>query len=295
MSLNPATAALSGSGASLEALRLGAAKNPKGAVQEAARQFESLFMQELLKNMRSGSLGADWLDNDGAKLGKDLLDGQLAGQVSGQPGGLGELIARQLEKQLGTADTGQKKESATMALQRIRAARRTAVHADAAPAGSGSQRASSFVQQHQQAARAAEAKTGIPAAYIIGQAAHESGWGRHEIRNADGSTSHNLFGIKAGGNWKGEVAQITTTEYVDGVPRKVVAKFRAYGSYQDAFLDWASLIKNSPRYAQVVAEGQSAHGFAQGLQRAGYATDPAYADKLGRVIQMAQRLQHANS
>lgn len=293
MTPTTATATLSGGSASLEALRLGAGKDPKGAVKEAARQFESLFMQELLKNMRSGSLGADWLDNDGAKLGMDLLDGQIADQVSGQPGGLGELIARQLEKQLGAAQAKPQKESATLALQRVRAARRTALHTDAAPVGSGPQRASAFVQQHQKVARAAEAKTGIPAAFIIGQAAHESGWGRHEIRNADGSTSHNLFGIKAGSNWAGKVARITTTEYVDGVPRKVVAKFRAYDSYQDAFLDWASLIKNSPRYAQVIAEGQSAHGFAQGLQRAGYATDPAYASKLGRVIQMAE--QYANS
>ena len=82
-----------------------------------------------------------------------------------------------------------------------------------------------------------------------------------------------------------------TTEYVNGQPQKVVAKFRAYGSYAESFADYAKLIKGSPRYAGVVASAESAQGFARGLQRAGYATDPAYADKLTRVINTTLRLQ----
>ena len=128
---------------------------------------------------------------------------------------------------------------------------------------------------------------------MVAQAAHESGWGKHEIKNADGSASFNLFGIKAGANWKGPVAEVTTTEYIDGVARKVVAKFRAYASYADSFSDYAKMMKDSPRYAQVVASAGSAQGFAQGLQRAGYATDPAYADKLTRVINTTLRLQRS--
>ena len=151
----------------------------------------------------------------------------------------------------------------------------------------------SFVQRHQQAARAAEAATGIPAANLIGQAAHETGWGRHEIRNKDGTPSHNLFGIKAGAGWTGKVAEVTTTEYVNGVARKVTAKFRSYGSYEEAFTDHARLLTRSPRYARVVSEGETARGYAQNLQRAGYATDPAYADKLTRVINTTLRLQRA--
>ena len=126
---------------------------------------------------------------------------------------------------------------------------------------------------------------------MVAQAAHESGWGKREIKNADGSTSFNVFGIKAGGSWKGPVAEIVTTEYINGEPRKVVAKFRAYKSYEESFNDYARLMQNSPRYGQVVAQASTPEGFAQGLQKAGYATDPAYAEKLGRVINTTLRLQ----
>jgi peptidoglycan hydrolase FlgJ len=127
----------------------------------------------------------------------------------------------------------------------------------------------------------------------VAQAAHETGWGQRNIKNADGTPSHNLFGIKAGASWTGPVAEITTTEVVDGQARKVTAKFRAYASDAESFADYAKLMKDSPRYAQVVANAGSAQGFAQGLQRAGYATDPAYADKLTRVINTTLRMQRA--
>ena len=151
------------------------------------------------------------------------------------------------------------------------------------------------IRDSQDAARAAEAVSGIPAAFTVAQAAHESGWGQREIRNADGSASHNLFGIKAGPGWTGPVAEVTTTEYVAGEPQRITARFRAYASYAESFQDYARMIKESPRYAGVMADLASAaaspQGFALGLQRAGYATDPAYADKLTRVINTTLRLQ----
>jgi flagellar protein FlgJ len=137
---------------------------------------------------------------------------------------------------------------------------------------------------------AAQRTTGVPAAFVVGQAALESGWGRHEIRHADGRSAHNLFGIKATGGWSGPTVDVTTTEYVDGKPVKAVEKFRAYGSYAEAFRDWASLMSTSARYGGVLREAKSPEGFAQGLQRAGYATDPDYADKLESTIQRALRL-----
>jgi flagellar protein FlgJ len=137
---------------------------------------------------------------------------------------------------------------------------------------------------------------------MVAQAAHETGWGRKEIRTADGGNSHNLFGIKAGAGWTGPVAEITTTEWIGGEPQKLTQKFRAYASYDDAFRDYARLLSQSPRYAQVVADVQgqaptasTAQAFAQGLQKAGYATDPAYADKLGRVINQTLRWQRVNA
>jgi len=162
-----------------------------------------------------------------------------------------------------------------------------------ATSASASQRQTDFVGRHTEAARVAEAQTGIPASFMVSQAAHETGWGKHEIKNADGTASHNLFGMKAGANWKGKVAEVTTTEYVNGQPHKVTAKFRAYASYAESFADYAKVMKDSPRYQQVLASAGSVQGFAQGLQRAGYATDPAYADKLTRVINTTLRLQRS--
>jgi flagellar protein FlgJ len=161
------------------------------------------------------------------------------------------------------------------------------------PAAKVSQRPADFIQAHTAAAREAEAQTGIPAAFMVSQAAHETGWGRHQIRHADGTPSFNLFGIKAGPDWKGRVAQVTTTEYVNGVPRKVTARFRAYDSYAESFQDYARLMKGSPRYREVVSSAGTAQAFAHGLQRAGYATDPAYADKLTRVINTTLRLSRS--
>jgi flagellar protein FlgJ len=130
---------------------------------------------------------------------------------------------------------------------------------------------------------AASQTTGIPAQFLVGHAALESGWGKSEPRHADGRASHNLFGIKAGSNWQGATVEATTTEYVKGVPEKRVERFRAYGSYAEAFKDYAQLLAQSPRYAGVV-DSRDAASFAQGLQKAGYATDPAYGSKLERVI-----------
>ena len=140
-------------------------------------------------------------------------------------------------------------------------------------------------------AKAAAARIGVDPKYMLGQAGHETGWGKSEIRNADGSNSFNLFGIKAGGSWTGKVAEITTTEYIDGVPRKVTAKFRAYGSFEESFRDYAQLINNNPRYEKARAQTGSALAYASELQKAGYATDPQYANKLNRAIQSTQRVQ----
>lgn len=268
---------------SAEALRGTAAKDPKTAVRETAKQFEALFMQELMKSMRQATLSTGMFDNEGSKLGVDMLDKQFATQLGGMKGGLADMIARQLEKQIGALTVP------------------TDAPADILKSAKVPTTAAGFVQQHQAAAGAVEAESGIPASFMLGQAAHESGWGRREILQADGSTSHNLFGIKAGGSWKGPVAEITTTEYVDGVPRKTTAKFRAYASYEESFRDYAKLIKESPRYQdayqRAVGAGQNvaatAKSYAQELQAAGYATDPAYADKLSRVINTTLRVQRS--
>jgi flagellar protein FlgJ len=144
--------------------------------------------------------------------------------------------------------------------------------------------ARSFIGKLWPHAQEAARSTGIAPHFILGQAALESGWGRGEIRMADGSASHNLFGIKATKGWSGPTADVLTTEYVNGSAVKTVEKFRAYSSYAEAFKDYANLLAANPRYAQVLNERTDAAAFARGLQQAGYATDPNYAEKLTRVI-----------
>ena len=268
-------------------LRARAASDPRAAIKAAAKQFEAMFMQQLMKSMRESSLGTGMLENSGTQMGTEMLDTQFANKMSGLPGGLAEVIARQLERQMGGTATAPQ-----AAIAAAGAAGAPAGKADVPTTVAPNQQ--EFLRLHQQSAAGAEAQSGIPASFMVAQAAHESGWGKHEIRHADGTSAHNLFGIKAGAGWTGKVAQVTTTEVIDGAPRKVVAKFRAYDSYDESFRDYARLMKDNPRYAQVIAAGNNAQGFAQGLQRAGYATDPGYADKLTRVINTTLRLQRAS-
>jgi flagellar protein FlgJ len=168
-----------------------------------------------------------------------------------------------------------------------------ALQARRTPAGSsvGPDGPRAFLAQHAQAARQAQATSGIPASFMVAQAALETGWGKHEIRFEDGRTSHNLFGIRAGGNWKGPVAEVWTTEFVNGSAQKVRGQFRAYGSYEESFNDYARLISQSPRYAPAMRQLDNPQAFASALQQAGYATAPNYASVLGSMIEKTQRLQ----
>ncbi|MFY0989078.1 flagellar assembly peptidoglycan hydrolase FlgJ [Halomonas sp. C05BenzN] len=132
-------------------------------------------------------------------------------------------------------------------------------------------------------ARAASRTTGVPAELILSQAALETGWGRHEIATGDGRNSHNLFGIKAGGSWQGPTTEVTTHEYLDGRRTRITDSFRVYDSFEAAFTDYARLIGDNPRYARV-STAPSPEQAARELQAGGYATDPAYADKLIAVM-----------
>lgn len=289
---------------SLDSLRGEASKGAtKSGIKEAAKQLESLFMQELMKSMRSTTMDSGMLDNGGTEMGTSMLDTQLAGQMTGLPGGLGDMILKQLERQVGKVAAGGDDAKSGSVFSDAVAGKvgnlaRAATSAGTAKTSSADlgdlsklSPSERFVRQHQQAAEAAEASTGIPSEHILGQAALESGWGKREPKMPDGSSSHNLFGIKAGSSWKGKVAEVTTTEYYNGVPRKVTAKFRAYESYEESFKDHARLLTQNARYGQTVAQADTAQGFAKGLQKAGYATDPAYADKLTKVINTTLRLQ----
>lgn len=285
---------------SLNALKYdaGTANNAQ-TTREVAKQFESLFMRELIKSMRDATMKSGLMEGEQANLGQDLLDQQLSVSMAGQQGGLSEAIARQLSRQMGGADTTFSVPS-TLSLQ-------SALPRAAAPAASGNTPAEAtmqapkgrdgFVQHLSGTAERVAQESGIPASFMLGQAGHETGWGKSEIKHKDGSNSFNLFGIKAGKGWTGKVAEITTTEYINGKAQKVTAKFRAYDSYEDSFRDYAKLIKESPRYEQAesVAQSGSAMAYASALQKAGYATDPEYAKKLSGAINSVLRTQRAQA
>lgn len=279
---------------SLNNLKLEAGQNSPDAAKEAAKQFESLFMRELIKSMREATMKSGLMDGAQGDLGTDLLDQQLSVSMSGAPGGLSEAIARQLSRQMGGADTTISAPS-TLSLPGVTsrsAASTTPVATGPVPKGRDG-----FVQSLSATAERVAQDSGIPASFMLGQAGHETGWGKSEIKTANGGNSFNLFGIKAGKGWTGKVAEITTTEYINGKAQKVTAKFRAYDSYEDSFRDYARLIKESPRYekAESVAQSGSAMAYASALQKAGYATDPEYARKLSGAINSVLRAQRAQA
>ncbi len=144
--------------------------------------------------------------------------------------------------------------------------------------------AAEFTDRMSSHAEVASRGTGLPAVFMLAQAALESGWGKHEIKGENGTSSHNLFGIKASSGWTGKTMDATTTEYINGVKEQRVEKFRAYDSYADSFKDFANLMRNNPRYEKVLANANDAPSYAQAMQSAGYATDPQYAKKLTGVI-----------
>jgi flagellar protein FlgJ len=141
-----------------------------------------------------------------------------------------------------------------------------------------------FVDKLRPAAEAAARAAGLPVEYLLAQAGLESGWGRHQPKDAQNGTSHNVFGIKAGPAWQGKVVEAPTQEVVDGASVPTRARFRAYDSYASSFGDFAKLLRGSKRYAPALAQAADPAAYAKALQRGGYATDPAYAAKLTRAI-----------
>jgi flagellar protein FlgJ len=285
---------------SVEALKREARNDPGKALHAAAAQFEALLMQMMLKSMREAAdVGASTDSQDG-KLYKSMLDQQLSIALAKRGMGLAEPIVRQLSRagaagaqapadstgaatDAGAAAPGAQTAPATVP-QSAPETNLPSVAPSSAAAPELPEAARGFIRKHWPHALEAARATGIAPHFILGQAALESGWGRSEIRAADGTPSHNLFGIKAGRDWRGAQAEVPTTEYVNGAPVKAVDRFRAYGSYAEAFKDYANLLASNPRYAAVLNERVDAAQFARGLQQAGYATDPNYADKLTRVI-----------
>ncbi|UTY58276.1 flagellar assembly peptidoglycan hydrolase FlgJ [Massilia sp. erpn] len=268
-------------------LRQSARAGSPEALKTAATQFEAMFVNMMLKSMREATPQDGPLDSQQTKMFTTMLDQQTSQNIAKKGVGLADMLIRQLSPNgaapsfPGAAELPSGLDSSARLQQSIEA-----VGGSAVASGKGAALPHVRAFQDKLGAHADEASraTGIPAKFMLGQAALESGWGRREIKQRDGSTSHNLFGIKAGPDWKGKVVTATTTEYVNGKAQTRVERFRAYDSYADSFKDYAKLITGNPRYEKVLASAGDASKFAQGLQRAGYATDPNYAAKLTSII-----------
>jgi flagellar protein FlgJ len=288
----------------LQALKSRAAANDPEALRMAARQFEALLLQTLLRQMRETSWRAaedPFAPSESLKLYRELLDRQWVQRiVQGRGLGFAEKMAEQMLKGQGLGEAAIT--PPPQAVGRFDTRPGTGpVSAVAEADGTGrppktptgpavaetlamdvDTRKARFLQSMRPHAEAAARTTGVPADFILAHAALESGWGAREIRAVDGRPSHNLFGIKAGSAWSGLVVEAQTTEYRQGLPVRLTERFRAYADYAEAFADYANLL--SKRYGNALRAGADADAFAQALAAGGYATDPAYAGKLRGVI-----------
>ncbi len=305
---------------SIDDLHAMAKQKPDEALQKVAQQFEALFMNMLLKSMREATPKDGLFESQQTQFFTQMYDQQLAQHISTKGIGIADLMVKQLSRtnqndpQTSISQTDAILSSihaATIANKQghpndraeqlwpvshqhgYKAAPTEKINSSAEPFAQPVQSepqlrkspnpSVNFIDKLLPHAKITSETTGIPPHFMLAQAALESGWGKHEIRRADNSPSYNLFGIKAGANWKGDTVEKVTTEYVNGAPQKVIEKFRAYKSYAEGFNDYARLLSDNPRYAKVL-NSTDATSFAHGLQRAGYATDPQYAEKLIRIL-----------
>ncbi|WP_338885241.1 flagellar assembly peptidoglycan hydrolase FlgJ [Xenorhabdus sp. TH1] len=298
---------------SLHSLKAKLSQEPHQGLRQVAQQLEGVFVQMMLKSMRSSLPQDGILSSDQTRFYTSLYDQQIAQDLSQKGLGFADMIVKQfsnannvpgelastvpmpldneilqtlpkqaLEQFMRRAipDSGDMSKNASLAFSN-----------GAAQSKSLPMHNASFVSMLSLPAKLASQQSGIPHLLIIAQAALESGWGQREILTAEGRPSHNLFGIKAGKNWKGPVTHIMTTEYIDGEPKKMQDSFRVYGSYVEAITDYVKLLTENPRYAKV-AESTTAEQGAYSLQEAGYATDPSYAKKLVSLIQQLKNTGH---
>jgi peptidoglycan hydrolase FlgJ len=243
-------------------LRRGAAANDPKVLREAAKQFESLFTKMMLESMRQAGFGDPMFGSDQGDMYQSMMDDQLAVQLSQGKGlGLADMLIRQLSHGTMSSTTGPDMP---------------------APDKVDDAQKAKFIDAILPHATAAARELGVDPRAIIAQAALETGWGTSQPADASGA-SHNLFGIKAGGAWRGASVASDTTEYVAGNAATESARFRAYGDVAENVADYVRVLRDNPRYAAALNTGTDVRAFATALQRGGYATDPDYADKLVAV------------
>ena len=256
-------------------LKYSARNSPDEGIKEAAKQFEAVFLQKMLKQMRDAIPQSGLLNSQRSEMYQSLMDQQWAQTLSQRGIGLADMLTEQLQGK--GPKSAQPVDAVDSFLADTQASATDTVRRAVLP-----DHVNAFLDRMESAAAVAARETGIPKRLILAQAALETGWGKHEITRADGRPSFNVFNIKATG-WDGDAARVTTTEYAGSRRYTTQAEFRAYDSYEQAFSDYARLLTQSPRYKPVVDAPTAEHA-ARALQNCGYATDPAYANKLVSIM-----------
>ncbi|PYF81641.1 MULTISPECIES: flagellar assembly peptidoglycan hydrolase FlgJ [Marinomonas] len=303
-------------------LKTKAQKDPDGALKDVAQQFESIFINMLLKNMRSTNeaIGSGLFASAQTKQYQEMMDSQMSQSLASSGGiGLSDALIRQYQTQQQArisspeakqrGDTDFLNQVAKQDLVRIQALAHRAstefiesVQQEAkqkASTGAADESSSTaapsalsvvfgspqeFVDNLWPHAQRAAEKLGVNPKAILAQAALETGWGKYPIAKEDGAASFNLFGIKADTRWQGDRAVVNTLEFRDGVARREKAAFRAYDSFSQSFEDYANFLSSSERYKDAINAGDDASMFAASLQKGGYATDPKYAEKIENIL-----------
>lgn len=266
------------------------------AMRKVAEQFESIFLNMMLKGMRAGEdalFKDNFLNSNEMKFHRENLDSQLSLHMASTGGvGLSDALHRQLMARYPyqvTAPAANDVEQMSGAINPQRRftgqpqeQTRTPVSAPVVQPVFATQQ--DFVDMLMPMAEKAAAQLGVEPKALIAQAALETGWGKKMITGTRGEPSHNLFGIKAGASWQGPAASVSTLEFRDGVMQRERSLFRAYDSFEDSFDDYVQLLSSQPRYQHALADPAISGGFGHRLQQAGYATDPEYGDKIEQVM-----------
>jgi flagellar protein FlgJ len=271
----------------LEGLKKGAKADDPKAIRAAAQQFESLFTNMMLKSMREAKLGQGLGDTQESDLYQDMYDQQLSLKMAQGKGiGLADMLVQQL-----TRNSAAKAAAGSAAP----AAPASGSGGSAPPAAASNADRISFVKSLEPYAEHAASQLGVSSDTLIAQAALETGWGQHVPASSNGSSSFNLFGIKAGGGWNGDAVSAQTTEYSLGSSSSISQPFRAYSSVQQGVNDYVTLLQRSAHYQRALGTGDDVSAFGSALARGGYATDPVYGQKLQATAASVKALRSAAS
>ncbi|WP_163935869.1 flagellar assembly peptidoglycan hydrolase FlgJ [Paraferrimonas sp. SM1919] len=267
--------------AGLDKLRASAQKDEQGSLQQVAEQFEGIFTSMLLKSMRQANSAFKSEDSPlssrTTEFYEQMHDSQLSLELSAQGAlGLADLIVQQLSPEKhnlmpATALRGPIKSTNVS---------KTALNVEQTELANPQQ----FVNKLKPLAQKASKALGVEAEVLLAQAALETGWGQKVIQTSQGS-SFNLFNIKADQRWAGRRQQVNTLEFEQGVAKQTQAHFRTYQNFEQSFNDYVAFIKDSPRYADALKQGQNSEQYLRQLHTAGYATDPNYSDKAIGILQ----------